>query len=127
MSCTNNSPNINQTFIIESVESAPSISGCTGFFTNYITECTGDTVIMDTNVEVVGNITPENDSTSDIGTSNKRFREINTYRGNSTIWESSQEIITPNLNLGVDSENNNRIINADNSILRNDILLGGSY
>jgi len=121
MSCSSNSPNINQTFIIESVESAPVISGCTGIFTNNINPCTGDTI------EVGANITPSIDNEKDIGTINKRFREINTYKGNSTLWVSTQEINTPNLNLGLDSNDDNRTITANNSIIRNDTLLGGTY
>lgn len=79
------------------------------------------------NTEVTGNITPTNDGVSDIGLPIKRFRNINTISGTSTVWTSTNQVITPNLNLGLDSNNELRIITADNSVIQNDILIGGTY
>jgi hypothetical protein len=36
-------------------------------------------------------------------------------------------VISPELDLGNDSLGNPRIINADNSVIQNDILNGGSF
>tara|TARA_R110002050_G_scaffold79261_4_gene169344 strand:- start:6066 stop:6455 length:390 start_codon:yes stop_codon:yes gene_type:complete len=129
MSCTSNSPNINKTFIIEPYDGSDAevFSACTGFYTDLIENCTGDSIKLNSNVVLFGNMEPENDNSSDLGSSNKRFREINSFKGTSTIWEATQEVTTPNLNLGVDYKGNNRIINANNSILKDDVLLGGSY
>ncbi len=127
MSCTNNSPNINQTFIIESNDTTPIISGCTGIFTNVIKECDGDAVKIDSNVNLVGNLVPNEDKVSDLGIPTKRFREINAHNGTTSVWNVTKEIITPNLNLGQDDEGNNRNITSNNSIIRYDTLLGGTY
>ena len=73
------------------------------------------------------NIEPSFDGIIDLGTPIKRFRDINTISGTSTVWTSTNEVNTPNLNLGLDTSGNTRIITADNSIIQGDGLLGGSY
>jgi hypothetical protein len=111
------------TFIItrgDNAEFSATINKVTGFTIN------GDLLVTG-NTEVGGNITPTNDGTSDVGTHLKRFREINTVSGNSTVWTSSISVTTPTLNLGLDSNSELRIITADSSIIQNDTLMGGTY
>ena len=124
MSCSTNTPNINKTFIIESIQAV--VTGCTTY-SNLITDCSGGTITFDSNLEIVDNIFPLTDLTSDIGTPLKRFREVNAYSGNTSIWIATQTVITPSLDLGLDSMSNTRIINANNSIIQDDTLLGGTY
>jgi hypothetical protein len=121
--------NINQTYIIESVDSTPVISGCTSVSTNHLLSCTTDIEIDLSGNEIVINksLIPVNDNNNDLGLINKRFREINTHSGTSSVWVVESTLKTPKIELGVDSQNNNRIITADNSVLNNDILLGGNY
>lgn len=111
------------TFIItrgDNVEFSATINTVTGFTIN------GDLLITG-NTETGGDILPTNDSISNIGSQLKRFRDINTISGTSTVWTSTIKVITPTLDLGLDSNNESRIINADNSIIQNDVLIGGTY
>ena len=118
MSCSSNN-NINQTFIIEPV----TITGsCAPVNTTIISGCSDDTVIKLTN-----SIEPEVDNKITLGSNIKRFREINTKSGKSTTWESSESITTPKVVLGLDSNGEHREITANNSIINNDTLIGGSY
>ena len=57
----------------------------------------------------------------------KRFRDVNTVSGSSTVWTSSIKVNTPTLDLGNDTQGNLRQITADNSIIKDDTLLGGTY
>lgn len=120
---------VNKYIIVETPKDEV-VSGMTicgdGLVTNIITPCE-DILKISGDTEFHGNITPNIDVSRDIGTTNKRFREINTFKGNSTLWVSTQEINTPNLNLGLDSNDDNRTITANNSIIRDDTLLGGTY
>lgn len=119
MSCGSNQ-NINQTFIIKS---GNEISGvCQTVITNLIKSCDGND-----DIEIEGNIIPSDDLVNDLGSEFKRFRSINVYSGNTSIWVSDIKVETPMVNLGLDSNNNNRTLTANNSILQNDVLLGGSY
>jgi hypothetical protein len=120
--------NINQTFIIETIEEAPIMSACTGVFTNHLISCNTDTEIdLSTNDIVINkNLLPSNNSI-DIGTQSNRFREINTLSGTTTLWVSTIAISTPNLYLGLDSLGEARTLTADNSILKDDLLNGGDY
>ena len=129
MSYLNNPPNITETFIIESTELTPTITACTGVYTNEVISCDSDTRILLTPDELIINksILPEVDAAIDAGTPTFRFREINTISGQSTTWSSSQKMITPILDLNLDSENNHRIITANNSIVQDDIINGGNY
>lgn len=119
--------NINQTFIIESVDGAPTLSGCSGVYTNNLFSCSGDTNINLSENEIIinKNLNPSNNNLK-IGDSLNRFREINTLSGTSTYW-SSTTISTETIYLGLDSNGENRIISSDTSILSNDILNGGVY
>jgi hypothetical protein len=70
---------------------------------------------------------PDTDNTLKLGTQVKRYRELNAYSGNTTVWYASQKVETPSLDLGLDSSGNTRIITADNSIIQFDVLKGGTY
>jgi hypothetical protein len=80
-----------------------------------------------TGLTTSGDITPVIDSTVDLGTPIKRFRNINTISGTSSVWTSTTSVTTAALELGVDSGGNTRTITANNSIIQNDTLLGGVY
>ncbi len=131
MSCTNNSSDINQMFIIEplSITDTPTLSACTALFTNEVISCDGDaTISLGSGSTIFNtNIIPIADATIDIGYPNQRFREINTVNGYSTVWTSTTSVTTAALELGLDLENNIRTITANNSVIQDDILFGGTY
>lgn len=121
---------INETFIFEpSNGSDVPLSACTGVYTNRIVSCEGGTTIFinQTSIETTSSIIPLIDATTDLGIPLQRFREINSISGYSTVWSSSEKIITPELDLGFDSEGNHRVITANDSIIQNDTLIGGEY
>ena len=124
MSCN---ARINETFIIETIEGAPTMSACTGVYTNAIISCDSDTEITLDSSEIIinKNLVPS-DTNIDLGTVNKRFRNINSISGSSTFW-SSTTVNVSNLNLGLDSSGEQRIITANNSVISNDVLSGGGY
>ena len=129
MSCSSNS-NISQTFIIEpSGGSEPIISACTAVYTNLVISCSGDSQIHLSSGETMFNtsINPMVDATIDVGIPSRRFRDINTVNGTSSVWTSTIKVNTPTLDLGLDSQSILRQITADNSIIQNDDLNGGSY
>ncbi len=74
-----------------------------------------------------GDITPVTDNTINLGTPIKRFRDINTVSGTTTVWTSTIKVYTPELDLGLDSLGNQRTITANNSVIQNDILNGGIF
>lgn len=129
MSC---SSHINQTFIIESGTNGnwvgDTISACTAVYTNTINSCDSDTRIDLLSGETMFNksITPEVDSTIDLGTPTRRFRELNFLSGNTAVWTTGK-LTTNMIDLGLDSSGNGVILTADNTILPNDILSGGTY
>jgi len=174
MSCNSDTPNINKTFIIDTISSSDVLSACTAMHTNFITQCTGDTVTFSDNISATtyygdgsqlsgvvwtGNtsascvndiyvsnlygcspitvhtdIEPNTDNTINLGTPVKRFRSLNSYSGKTTIWEvgsqtriTSNKVETPELDLGLDSSGNTRSVTADNSIIQDDILKGGTF
>lgn len=111
------------TFIItrsDSTQFSATFNTVTGLTVNGNLFITGTT-------EVVGDIIPLFDGNSNVGTPIKRFRDVNTLSGTSTVWTSTVKVITPSLDLGLDTNGDSRIINANNSIIQNDILLGGTY
>lgn len=131
MSCGTHNGSINETFIIETVYTSGNtniLSACTGFYTDTVVSCSGDAAIVLSSGETLFNtsIVPQIDATIDLGTLSKRFRNINTVSGSSTVWTTTS-LNTGNVNLGNDSQGNSRIITADNSILVNDELFGGTY
>ena len=87
----------------------------------------GTTIFLSNNIEVTKSIIPLINATSDLGSPSFRFRNVNTVSGFSTVWSSSEKIITPKIDLGIDSEGNPREITADNSIITNDTITGGDY
>lgn len=132
MSYINNPPNINETFIIEPfvvTADTSTISACTAVYTNRIISCEGNaTIFLGTNkIEVNSSVIPLIDAANDLGTAPLRFRNVNTVSGYSSVWSSSQKIITPVLDLGLDSNGNHRVITADESIIQFDDINGGEY
>lgn len=106
MSYLNNPPNITETFIIESTELTPTITACTGVYTNELISCDSDTNISLTLDDILINksLLPKIDATIDAGTPTFRFREINSVISNlNTINATGGTITTLNtttLNLG---------------------------
>lgn len=121
---------INETFIFEpGVGGDAPLSACTGVYTSKVVGCEGDTTIF-INADSIGvtdSIIPLVDSVNGLGSSIKRFREVNSVSGFSTVWSSSEKVITPQLDLGNDTQLNHRVITANNSIIQNDTLIGGVY
>ncbi len=95
------------------------VSACTGIYTSNLYGCSPITIHDD--------LLPSSDDTINLGTPIRRFRDINTVSGTSTVWTSTNVVNTPNLNLGLDSDNNQRTITANNSVIQDDILMGGNY
>jgi len=123
---------INQTFIIEPQSltgGTPVISACTAIYTDAIISCTGNAEILLSTGQTIFNtsIVPTIDGTIDLGVIVNRFRNINTISGTSTVWTSTTSITTAALELGIDSSGNTRTITANNSVIQDDILLGGIY
>lgn len=114
--CGNNGEII-KTYIMDDL---PGLSGCT-LEIDEIGSCSNSGITL------TDSILPLPDNSINLGIPSRRFRDINTFSGTSTVWTSTQEVITPQLTLGLDSLGNLRIITADNSILQNDTLLGGTY
>lgn len=78
-------------------------------------------------ITIHDDITPNNDNTFYLGTNLKRFRDINTVSGTTTYWTATVKVITPEVDLGNDSLGNSRIITANNSVIQNDVLNGGTF
>jgi hypothetical protein len=79
------------------------ISACTGIYTSNLYGCSPITLHDD--------LLPSSGDTINLGSQIRRFRDINTV----------------NLKLGLDVDNNERTITANNSIIQNDVLDGGEY
>jgi hypothetical protein len=127
-----NTSDINQTFIIEpfAVTADTSVvSACTAVYTNRLSSCddNGTTIFLSEKIEVTKSIVPLIDAMNDLGVPNLRFRNVNTVSGTSSVWTSTEKIITPEIDLGLDSLGNNRVITADSSIIQNDDINGGVY
>lgn len=126
-----NTSDINQTFIIESLGTGDtsSITACTAVYTNRVIGCDddGNTIFLSDKIEVSRDIVPLIDAMNDLGVPNLRFRNVNTVSGVTSVWTSTQKIITPEIDLGEDSQGNNRVITANNSIIQNDNINGGVY
>lgn len=121
--------NLKQTFLVVPSLIQETLSACTAIYTNEVISCSGDSVVFLSSGETVFNtsIKPLIDGTIDVGTPLKRFRDINTISGTTTVWNATISVTTPTLNLGLDSLSNLRIINADNSIVQDDTLNGGIF
>ena len=127
-----NTSDVNQTFIIEPLAvtgDTPVISACTAVYTNRLISCddNGTTIFLSDKIEVNKSIVPLIDAMNDLGVPSLRFRNINTLSGVSSVWTSTEKIITPEIDLGLDSLGNSRNITADNSIIQNDDINGGYY
>jgi len=122
---------INETFIIEAevLTGSTIVSACTAVFTNSVISCSSYSQInlYSGITEFNTNLVPDLDATIDVGTPVKRFRNINTVSGTSSVWTSTIKVTTPTLDLGNDSQGNLRQITANNSIIQDDTLLGGSF
>ena len=127
-----NTSDVNQTFIIEPLAltgDTPVVSACTAIYTNRLISCDDDgtTIFLSDKIEVSKSIVPLIDAMNDLGVPSLRFRNINTLSGVSSVWTSTEKVITPEIDLGLDSLGNSRIITANNSIIQNDDINGGSY
>ena len=122
---------INETFIIEPeiLTGQTVVSACTAIYTTEIISCSGDSVVLLSSgfTEFNTNIEPNNNETIDIGSPVRRFRKINALSGTTSIWEATIKVVTPKIELGLDSDGINREITADSSIIQDDTLLGGTY
>lgn len=122
-SCDNS--NIRQNYIVTNTNEFDTFTACTGIWTTNLYGCSPITIQDQLNLK--GDLMPDSDNLINLGTAPKRFRDVNTVSGTSTVWTSTTKVITPSLDLGLDSNNESRIITANNSIIQNDVLLGGTY
>ena len=122
-SCDNS--NIRQNYIVTNTNEFDTFTACTGVWTSNIYGCSPITI--QDQLILKGDTSPNSDNTINLGSSVNRFRDINTVSGTSSVWTSTVKVITPSIDLGLDSNNESRFINSNNSIIQNDILLGGSY
>jgi hypothetical protein len=100
----------------------------TGGSGNCITELYVDNIYdCVSGITLHGDIVPVTDNTINLGTVLKRFRNINTVSGTTTVWTATTSIYTPELDLGLDSLGNQRKITANNSVIQNDTLNGGIF
>ncbi|MEN6290473.1 MAG: hypothetical protein ABFD07_00450 [Methanobacterium sp.] len=126
--CSQGNISLNKTFIISSTPVIPVIP-CSAYTTNLLFSCDGSKTFTfsGNTITPYKDTVPESDGQINIGTPIRRFRDVNTISGTSTVWTSTNVVNTPNLNLGFDSMANERIITANNSVIEDDILLGGDY
>ena len=122
-SCDNS--NIRQNYIVTNTNEFDTFTACTGVWTSNIYGCSPITI--QDQLILKGDTSPNSDNTINLGSTLNRFRDINTVSGTSSVWTSTVKVITPSIDLGLDSNNESRIINSNNSIMQNDFLLGGSY
>lgn len=108
-----------KTYVIDTIPDV--FSACTIITTDELNSCSL------TGITLTDSILPTPDSSIDLGSPIRRFRDINTVSGTTTVWTATERVITPQINLGLDLSGNTRIITADNSIIQDDILLGGDY
>ena len=122
-SCDNS--NIRQNYIVTNSNEFDTFTACTGVWTSNIYGCSPITI--QDQLILKGDTSPNSDNTINLGSTLNRFRDINTVSGTSSVWTSTIKVITPSIDLGLDSNNESRIINSNNSIIQNDFLLGGTY
>lgn len=109
------------------------LTAATSISTNLLKSLSGNSQIelLSNEITVNTNLNPKTDNTTDLGTPIKRFRQLNTFSGNSTYWYSQTAMIPTltayTVDLGNDAQNDHRILTADSSILVNDGLRGGTY
>lgn len=107
-----------KTYIIEDYSS---LSACTIVTTDEINSCSLSGITLS------DSLLPINDGTIDLGTPSRRFRDVNTISGTTTVWAATGIIYTPILDLGLDLSGDTRQITAENSIIQDDILNGGIW
>ena len=122
-SCDNS--NIRQNYIVTNSNEFDTFTACTVVWTSNIYGCSPITI--QDQLILKGDTSPNSDNTINLGSTLNRFRDINTVSGTSSVWTSTIKVITPSIDLGLDSNNESRIINSNNSIIQNDFLLGGTY
>lgn len=96
-------------------------------YTETIIACESGVTINNAITIYTTEVLPTSDDLINFGSPTRRYRNVNTVSGNSTIWTSTGVIYTPNLNLGLDLSGETRIITAESSIIQNDLLDGGNY
>ena len=101
-------------------------SGST-IFTENIFPCESGVTINNAITVYQTEILPTSDDLINFGSPIRRYRNVNTVSGNSTVWTSTGVIYTPVLNLGLDFSGDTRIITAESSIIQDDLLFGGVY
>jgi hypothetical protein len=100
----------------------------TGGSGNCITELYVEEIFTcNTGVTLHSSITPAIDDSINLGSPIKRFRDINTISGTTSYWTANVRVISPEIDLGLDSLGNSRIITADSSVIQDDTLLGGTF
>lgn len=100
----------------------------TGGSGNCVTELYVEEIFScNTGVTIHNDFIPSSDNTIDLGATITRFRNINTVNGYGTIWSATTRVYTPELDLGLDGDGNSRKIDANNSIIQDDTLLGGTF
>jgi hypothetical protein len=97
------------------------VTGCTSVITDDVFSCNL------TGITIHDSLYPEPTDSINLGSPTRRFRDVNTISGTSSVWTSTSVVYTPNLNLGLDLSGNTRVITADNSIIQDDLLNGGTW
>jgi hypothetical protein len=97
------------------------VTGCTPTITDDIFSCSLSGITLH------DSLYPEPTDIINLGSPTRRFRDVNTLSGTSSVWTSTVVVNTPNLNLGLDLSGNTRVITADNSIIQDDLLNGGTW
>lgn len=121
---------INKEFVVQPIVGDVNvISACTTVYTNKVISCSGDTEIHLTSGTTFfnNNLEPLEDNVIFIGSKVRRFRELNTVSGFSSVFSATSVTYTPILDLGFDNTNELRQITANNSIIQDDTLNGGTY
>lgn len=96
------------------------------------TDCVDDLYLANlhgcvTGVTLHNDIEPVSADTINLGTTVRRFRDINTLSGTTSYWTSTVTVNTPQVDLGLDGLGNSRVITANSSVIQNDILNGGIF
>jgi hypothetical protein len=112
---------ISETFIVQSRPLNP-LSVSDEISTNTISSLESSGITFNSST-----LNPSIDNNFDIGSPVKRFRNINSVSGTTSIWSVCDVVNTPSLNLGIDSNNESRLITANNSVIQYDTLVGGDY
>lgn len=108
------------------------ITGLTTSFSGGSGNCITDLYVDNlhgctTGITIYNDLIPNTDNTNYLGIPLKRFREINTVSGTTTLWSATTRVYTPEVDLGLDGLGNSRVITANNSIIQNDVLNGGTF